>query len=214
MDPEVGRASDIYRQFMEEIKARLEVVKEAVGRLRMSSDAPKAYLDAEFAFLQVRFICELVALAALAAHKPFGLNSGLMKSWNARKTFETLARLNAQCFPRPAKVKRFADGSVQFDVRDRNALKREDLQRIYDQCGETLHRGAIRHAFAGKAKVYDIDRLDGWCRQIGALLSDHVIMVLEKGLVLLIRLTGGPDNSVQVVITQAPGPSVYIPQTE
>jgi len=216
-DPKVGEAVDLYRQFMEEIKIRFNAIKLTIDQVEAEGETPVGYLNAEFAFLQLRFVCELIALAVLAAHSPFGLNRRLMKSWNARKTFETLAQINPQCFPRPVKVLRvdeIEDGRNRhhhIDISDAGALKREDLQRIYDHCGETLHRGILKHVVEGPGRVYDLDQVDKWCIEIGALLSHHALLILDRGLVLITVLSTEPNGDVQVVTTQAPGPAIYIP---
>ena len=199
---------------MEEIKIRLNEIGRIATRFEKTQDnkSPRAFLEAEFAFLQLRYVCELVCLAALAAHKPMGLNSQLMKSWNVGKTFEKLFRMNPMCFPRSAKVTS-KDRSHHLDHSE-GTLKRRDLQRIWNSCGEILHRGVIRHAFDGAVKVYDIGQLDAWAGQIGAHLSTHTIMVLDKQFAFLVTLTGGEGGSVQIVTIATDGPSKHVPSPD
>lgn len=56
-------------------------------------------MRAEFAFLQLRYICELVALSSLAAHCSIGIGSRLSKVWNAAEAFALLEHVNPHCFP-------------------------------------------------------------------------------------------------------------------
>jgi hypothetical protein len=212
VDPPIGEAAELYRAFMEEIKTRLGVIAEVVTVVKRDSNHPGAFLQAEFGFLQLRFVCDLVALAILAAHRPYGLTDKLMESWHARRALHDLSLLNPLSFPRPAKVSRTPEG-ITINVSDEGALQRRDLEDIYNKCGRMLHRGALKHIL-GQGKAYDIGKLNGWAARIGALLAHHVLMILDEGLILVVNLTSGPDGSVEVAITQAPGPAVYVPPSE
>lgn len=213
LEPELREAVNIYIAFMEEIKVRLNAIEMVVNDLKANPDRSIGFLQAESGFLQFRLICESITLAALAAHSPYGLSEDLMDSWNARLAFQELARLNPQCFPRAIKVIRPESGiHIEF-VPD--SLTRRAFMRHYLKCGRMLHRGAIRHALEGETRVYDIDALDLWARQVGALLTDHTMMMLQHGVVLLVHMTAGPGGSVRVAISKAQGPSVLVePDTE
>lgn len=202
-DPEVRSTIELYSSFMEEIKTRFGAIHETVSALRADNTSPNAFMYAEFCFLQMRFVCELIALAAIAAHKPLGLNKGLLKSWHADRTFAALSKINPQCFPRGIIIGR-KNGAIHVELRKRE-LDRADLQRIYNKCGEILHRGMIKHVLNGEIKVYDIEKLDAWARSIGQLMSQHSIMILEEGIVLLVTMQHGPTGAVQVAFAKGDG---------
>jgi hypothetical protein len=208
VEPELDKAVRIYRDFMEEIKARFTVIANIVEATRANPNRERGYLEAELAFLQFRFICELVALASLAAHQPYGMADKLMESWNARLAFRELSRLNSECFPHPIKVNRTDDG-VQMEILE-GALTRRGFIRYYMKCGRFLHRGVTKHAFEGTARVYDLDALDRWCRRLGQLLSSHTLMILERGTVLIVQLHGGENDSVTIAVGRGDGPARYV----
>jgi hypothetical protein len=207
--PAVAEAAGLYQAFMEEIKTRLGVIAEVVTVVKGDPQAPRAFLHAEFGFLQMRMICDLVALAVLAAHRPYGLTDELLASWHARRALHDLSAINPLSFPRPAKVSR-DETSVTVNIDDTDALKRKDLQDIYNKCGRMLHRGALKHIL-GQGKEYDIGKLDGWARKIGALLGHHALLIPDEGLFFVVNLTSGPDGSAEVAISMAPGPVAYAP---
>jgi len=64
----------LYANLMEEIKVRLDCINAAMqGRLMLPSPIVR-----EFCYLQIRFLCELVALSCLIAHGDMDeLNSDL-----------------------------------------------------------------------------------------------------------------------------------------
>lgn len=206
---EIEKASHIYRSFMEEIKTRLNVIAETVALLKANPNDPHGFLHAEFGFLQLRFVCDLIALSVLAAHKPYGLTDILLESWHARRALNDLKTINPVSFPRPCKITG-ADGHKHIDWKDDGVLKREGLQRIYDKCGKLLHRGIIKHMFEGQRKAYDIGALNRWAARIGELLSTHALIYPEKGLALIVYLAGGSNGSVQIAIAQADGPAVFV----
>jgi hypothetical protein len=208
--PEIQEATDVYVAFMQEIKTRLEAIKETVDWLKVHHQEPKSYFRAEFGFLQLRYVCDLVALSILAAHKPFGLDDELLKSWHARRALQDLKAINEDGFPRPVKITRNG-GSIQFVLSD-DALTRDGLQRIFDKCGRMLHRGIIKHVFEGQAKQYDVNALDRWAAKIGALLSHHALLIPEQGTAFIVNLATQPDGDVSIAIVQSDGPFVYVPQ--
>lgn len=208
--PELDEAVRIYGQLMEEIKTRLTAVKETADFLHANRDTPNSFFHAEFAYLQLRFVCELVALSALAAHKPYGLTDQLWESYHARRALQQLAAINKACFPRPISLSR-TDVGVHITLNEAGALKRAGLQRIYDKLGSTLHRGRFRHVFERQPRVYDMGAIDRWGARIGALLSHHIVMIPDQGISLVVQMSSGPENGVQIAIAEANGPAVYKP---
>lgn len=208
VDPALSKAVDIYRGCMEEIKIRLDAISRVLTAIRAEPNAPDGFMQAEFAFLQFRLVCELIAAATIAAHQPYGLSDELLESWNAELALLELSRLNPQAFPRAVTMTRHSEG-VHFDFVP-DALTKRGLVRHYKKCARVLHRGAIRHAFEGTTKIYDLVALERWSKRVGALLSHHMLMVLEECLVLVADLTAGRDGSVQVAIAQSPGPAILV----
>ena len=194
-----------YASFMEEIKTRLDAVHPIVRTLGKDGGTPTDFLQAEFCLLQVRFVCELIALASLVAHHPLGVPKDLLKLWNAERIFRDLEEVNEHCFPKHATINR-SDNGVHVKV-TRDIMDRADLQKIYSQCGEMLHRGMIKHVISGKDRIYDLQKIDVWMSQIGRLLSTHAIMMLDTGVVLIVNMTGGANNSVHVALAKG-GPAI------
>ena len=210
VDPSVERASDVYRALMVEIKVRLLVIQDIVDDLRADPEQKRGYIKAECAFLQLRFVCELMAHAAIAAHQPFGKVEELLDSWHARLAYEQLIKLHKDCFPRPVgSVQETAPGRKHIDFQKGLPTLR-GLLGCYLRCGKLLHRGIVRHAFDGTQKLYDIEWLDEWAVRIGELLVHHTALIPEEGIVFITHLYGGPDDQVSVQIGVADGPAVVV----
>lgn len=201
--------SSIYVAFMEEAKLRIEEVGFRLNVLKSDPTSKTAFFEVEFAYLQIRYVCELIALGALAAHHSMGLPSQLLTAFNAEAIFAKLEHINEHCFPVAVTQERGSDDIVQFQPAGGKQMTRKDLKAIYSECGEVLHRGAIKHALAGKRKAYDPGMVATWRQQIVDLLWQHVIFVPSENLVFLVHLTGGPDGSVQVSKAVSDGPYAF-----
>ena len=206
-NPAIHQASAVYGAFMEEIKIRLSAIQYFVDAMRAKPKDPLGFIQAESAILQLRNVCELMSLAALAAHHPFGLDDTLMESWNARLGFRDLAKLSSRSFPRPIKsITHHADGHKHIDDNPKGLPTLRGLMKCYSRCGSLLHRGFVRHAFEGTQKLYDIDWIDDWAVRIGELLVCHTMVIPEHGLALIVDFYGGSGGEVTVKIALSDGP--------
>lgn len=192
----------LYAALMEEVKLRLRAIGVRVPMLSSPSAPADAFLDAEFCFLQIRMICELVALGSLSAHYPLGLRKDLLKSYAADRIFTELGNINPHCFPRPVVIQR-TGGGIHLGTPEGQYLSAQTLRRIYTDCGHILHRGLIKHAIRGEQKQLDIAMLDKWAEALGRLLQNHVIYVAETDMMLIVHLTVAPHNQVQVSLARS-----------
>lgn len=201
----VNKEIALYANFMTEIKARSFVVEVTLNNLVENADrnSPLAHAEAEKAVLQVRFMCELVALASLAAHSTHGLSKDLLKSWHADRTFRLLKTINPLCFPAPVQMTPEPDGTTHLEVREAGALNAKGLESIYNSCGQLLHRGVIKHVLQRTPRVYDLDKIFGWTNQIIGLLNNHIIMIQKHKGCFIARLGTDPNDPVQVAWAEA-----------
>lgn len=193
----------LYAAHMEEIKQRSEAITASLKTVRGAPDDPRAFMQAEFAYLQLRYICELVALSSLAAHHDLGLGAKLSKKWNAAEAFALLEHINPHCFPNSVRNIPDNKGVHNFHVtQGPGILRRSDLARIYSGCGEMLHRGMIKDAMAGRVRQYDLTVLDGWHRQLMQLLTQHMILIRDPDRTLLVNFHSD-DGKVAVYSAEA-----------
>ena len=176
--------AQLYAAYMEEIKQRSEAITAAIMAVKSGRLGPSAYMQAEFACLQLRYIGELVALSSLA----MGLGFRLLKVWSAGEAFALLEQINPHCFPSSVRNIPDSKGVHNFHfVEGPVKLTRGELARIYAGCGSVLHRGVIRDAIDGKAREYDLDALNLWHGQIIELLTQHMILIRDPDRTLLVN---------------------------
>lgn len=210
--PETVNSGSIYAAFMQEIKQRLDDVRSRLRLIHHEPNASSAIFDAELTYLQIRFVCELTALASLSAHNSYGLGKDLLRAYHADDIFTQLTEINAFCFPVPVKATVGADGIPHFVVEEEGRLNRARLKEIYGQCGNALHRGRLKHALSGKHKIYNLGQIVEWQSALVALLSQHLILFPQENRVLLVNLDGDGDGRVKVIQAEADGP-FWVDQT-
>lgn len=195
-----------YARFMEEIKWRLTEIDRRLVLVEGRERLPASIFEIEFCYLQLRFVCELIALASLLAHRSYGLSKELLEEWHADQIFFELERINEHCFPWPVRVTHGVN--KQFHIADDpdRILTRSELKEIYGKCGNELHRGRLMHTLTGKQKVYDPNDLIVWLRSIAALVREHSILFPEEDRAILVNFFGGPNREVRVLELSATGP--------
>jgi hypothetical protein len=196
-----SKTNRIYATYMHEIKWRLGVIDDKLQAIKKAPDEniEQHLLNIEFSYLQVRFVCELVALAALAAHRSYGLKKELLDKWHADEIFAALEEINEHCFPVPTSSEWTSESHLHFTPQPDRGISRHQLKEIYGRCGDNLHRGFLRHALTGKHKLYNVDDLLGWFLQLQATLGEHLIVFPDQRRTLMVNLTGGADGSVIVL---------------
>lgn len=204
------RIISIYVQIMEEVKARLNSINVAVERLK---DLPNV-VTYEYSILQIRLICELVALSCLTTHGDI-IGKTLEQDWAADRIMNKLADLHPDFFPRPVTfvhvpVDNPAPGTpthgLRLDTREGNFLTRRQLVDLYRKCGDRLHRGRMKRLLqdmAGTPIADPVDVADSMNRIIG-LLDQHHIACKGNMEHLICTMRGGPNGAVQVSFARAP----------
>lgn len=187
-----------YLPLMHELTTRIDLVAHACeGRLNLSPPYAR-----EYAYLQFRRICELIALGCLQLHGdlPQVQTQSAKKEWNAEKIMGLLHRSYPHSFPQAVVRETTAQGlNIQVNSKP-NALTREEFKKLYSECGEVLHRGSIRSLQStGLFTDADYQRVLDWQRKIVDLMNEHFIgRANNTGFcVVSLRTTSGfPECSV------------------
>lgn len=201
-----SKTGEIYASFMEEIKWRVAEIERRLVLIKKNQPHVDAIFEVEFCYLQLRFVCELIALASLVAHHSYGLKKTLLKEWHPDEIFNELEEINEYCFPWPVRVTRDAGGHLHIADATSRELTRSELKRIYGQCGNVLHRGMLKHSLAGKQKIYDGNQLVDWVMAVMALINEHSILFPQDHRAVLVSLHGGQNGEVAVIQMKADGP--------
>lgn len=200
------RAVQRYLPLMHEVATRIDLVAHACeGRLNL---AP-AYAR-EYAYLQFRRICELVALGCLQLHGdlPRARSSAAQKEWNAEKIMRMLHEDYPHAYPQSVIWERGPQLHTLRANAKPNALTLKQFKSLYAECGEVLHRGTIRSIEQSPTlKESDYQKVLDWQQRIVDLLNEHIVTRSGlQGLYLTsLRTTTGYPNCSILSLNDASG---------
>lgn len=188
-----------YLPLMHELVIRIELVAHACeGRLNLSPPYAR-----EYAYLQFRYMCELMALGCLQLHGdlPLAQKKDTEKAWNAEKIMKMLHGDYQHSFPQSVIRESTSEGNHSVKCNSKpNALTLEDFKKLYIECGEVLHRGTIRSIKASFLNSeHDYQRILDWQSKIVDLMNEHMVGRANGAgfyLVSLKTTSGYPECSI------------------
>jgi hypothetical protein len=163
-------ALNAYSMLMEEAKQRLLAMDTA---LRGQTGLPRGAIR-EFCFMQLRMLCELIALGCLTAHGD--VETGKLKeAYEADRIIRRLMRLHSEFYPIGATW-----GKAGPVLRKDGFLTKEELSKLYWKCGDVLHRGSFKALSIRRYSDTDIEEIRTWKQKIESLLACHAIFMLTS----------------------------------
>jgi hypothetical protein len=168
---------NLYCGLMEEIKIRIRSI-ETILRGQMAPPFPGA-IAREHCFLQLRMVCEIVAIGCLVIHNQTSAVNALEKLWNAKDIMDRLEQLNPYCFPRAVRIFKYPAGSpIGFDIHPlvSPGLTKQDFLKLYGHCGDALHRGHLRKIATNvPTGPVNLEKIGAAINDLKTLLGAHQI---------------------------------------
>lgn len=195
-------ARTIYNEMMREAKMRFDTIN-ALTHQAGSGGIPGLFAQ-ECIYLQLRMLCELVAVACLVAHGDITETQRLKDDWKADKIFKELQKLHQNFFPRPLEVrvtKVEPDGKkhLHFTPITVGVFTRAELIALYHRCGEQLHLGSLNKLLYSARKADPKQVLDAAVR-LAALLRLHRISMVDGR--QYISMLESSDGQTQTIIAE------------
>lgn len=136
------------------------------------------WMTAELGYIQLRMLCELVALGCLLAHGDIEATQTrrLQTEYAADSIVKHLERLHPDFYPHPV-VAEFTESGIHIEQIATGFLTKEELVRLYHECGEHLHRGSLSRIFhpTRPKQPPSIEQVFAWGKKFSVLLSQHYI---------------------------------------
>jgi hypothetical protein len=200
----------LYADLMEEAKARFATINHAAnGRTGMG-----APLVREFLYLQVRFLCELVALGCLVAHGDIAALQAhkLGRSYSADEILDRMERLRPHFYPITVKetsVTKLPGGGQNHALEQINPspLPKEALLKMYGTAHKHLHRGSLKKLLDASAPLdltINVPEIIAQVQKITDLLSHHMIALNERELMICLIASPVAQGRCQVVTALRP----------
>lgn len=206
MKPEKQRV--LYADLMEEVKVRLDCISSAAnGLMRYPSPIVR-----EFCYLQLRMLCELVALSSLVAHGDitFLQPHKLGRSYSADDILDRLSKLREHFYPLPIRqTRQMIDGKLghHLTIIHPSPLPKQDLLKLYAYTHRHVHRGSLKNLLSSDAPIdvnVNMPEIVDWAQRIHDLLANHVISIDSHKVWLCMLRNADENNRVQVAIAEAP----------
>ena len=171
-------AMKAYSILMLEAKQRLFAIDAA---LEGKTGLPNGVI-CEFCFLQLRMLCELIALGCLTAHGDL-MTGKLSGTWQADKIIRGLEELLPKFYPHAA-----TDTETATELKE-GVFTKEELVKLWRKCGEVLHRGTFETLWSRLRYADAVEEIRAWKEKIEALLSYHAIFMADGSTTALVKLS-------------------------
>jgi hypothetical protein len=201
MEPEKYRpALDAYCSLLEEAKQRLAALDIMLGG---NTGLPAGAIH-ECGHLQLRMLCELIALGCLVAQGDLEPTGKIKRAYEPGKIMGYLEELHPQFYPHAAAQRQAGPDVYDAIFLTDGFLKKDELVELHGRCGEFLHRGTLQTLFRRRGYDSVHTQIIPWKTKIEALLSYHAIAMLDmKTLVLFVLRNKANNNQVQCVMTES-----------
>ena len=201
---------ELYSNLMEEVKLRLSAVE--TGLKSMTGLLPREVCN-EFCYLQLRMICELIALGCLIVHGDIRAGKhgkSLIKEWSAPNIMKALEKLHPRFFPAAVTLD-IKPGNVHMEPKPDNSgyLTKEQFLTLYGKAGDALHRGTAKRLLnrtpytAGSPP-----EIVEWVNAIIRLLDQHHVPATDNLSHWICGLKG-PTGKAFVAFAESPTPQHF-----
>ncbi len=199
-----GRA--LYADLMNEARDRLAALQKAID----DREQWRPIITQEFCYIQLRALCELIAIACVIAHGDV-IDTDTMKEYKPSKIMRRLEEVSSNFYPRGVIVT-FMPQQLSFVDSDKPQLTRDELVELWDTAGGFVHRGSARRVFqSGVGPNVNLDVIINWGMKIKNLLEVHVISSADNVEHLLVFLAHEQAGGGALVNVCGPGPAAQAP---
>jgi hypothetical protein len=190
----------IYADLMDEARLRIHAMRNAIR----AKDHWVPRLLQEFAYLQLRMLCEIVATGCLVAHGDVK-DAGTLKSWRPPDIMKKLEQLNADFYPGGVRFQKLSSGEVHLDDYSAPKLTKKELVELWEQSGSFLRRGSAKNLIAEHGKILNVslDTIIRHGEKFLNLLEQHIISSADKKGHLLVALAADDAGGNAMVFVAA-----------
>lgn len=183
-----GEAMDAYSRLMTEAKVRLRAMDTVLSGKTGLVNATIC----EFCFLQLRMLCEVIALGCLTAHGDLPIRKDVKKAWQADKIIRELGHLLPEFYPKAA---------TQVP---NEGFTKEELMELYGRCGDVLHRGNVLKTLWSRDGHGDegIEEIKAWKEKIEAQISSHTIVMADGTTEARFKLRELDEDEVRALMNE------------
>jgi hypothetical protein len=192
-------AMSLYAELMEEFKVRAATMRTVVDGVL------PVRIAREFCFLQLRMICEVIALGCLVAHGDIKATrfGKLPKEYSADRILAQLSALHSDFYPYPVQQIQTAPNNFTLKPVTEGFLTKSELLTLNRRCGDALHRGNLKKLLGRtKSPTGHFDDIEEWRNRVVKLLSSHILYLFDGKTRFLCNMKTGEAGKVSVAIAE------------
>jgi hypothetical protein len=191
---------------MDEVKVRIDCISTTCN----GRGSYPTVITREFCYLQLRMLCELVALSCLVAHGDIGAlqSHKVGKAYSADEILDRLTKLRPYFYPIAVRQELKLGPPKSFVLHgiEPSPLPKEELLSLYAKTHRYLHRGSLKRMLSMDVPIdtkVNIPEIIAWAQKINDLLSTHTIPISEKEAIICVLRNMDNNNKVQVATAEA-----------
>lgn len=163
----------VYVSIMQEIRMRERVIDELLlGDVKLGR-TPKF----EFCHLELRMICELLAISTLVVHGdiPSAQSKRTRSAWEADRILKIMSQLHRDFFPLAMSPVTDEHGNIKLIDNPKGLITQADIISLYHQCGRVLHRGNLNTFGQLTYDKSEFIKAGRFAKRLKALINCHAI---------------------------------------
>ncbi len=206
LSSEQREAITAYANILDEARTRIL----SINTILSGTSSLPSWLSAELGYIQLRMLCELVALGCLVAHGDIEATKSnkLQDAYAADNIIKRLGQLHSNFYPRPI-ICNFSPSNIHIEHVESGFLTKDELLTLYYECGDHLHRGSLKKIYhpSSPKQPPQIEQVLKWGKKFSILLSQHQISSFTNHKHFLCFISHHQANgNAFVAIAQSPEP--------
>jgi hypothetical protein len=198
------KRNTLYANLMDEVKVRIDCISTTCN----GRGAYPTVVIREFCYLQLRMLCELIALVCLVAHGDIASLQAhkVGKSYSADEIIDRLSKLRPHFYPIPGRQTRSSDG-YGFEAINPSPFSKDELLALYGVTHRYVHRGSLKKMLSMDIPIdvrVNIPEIISYAQKINDLLSFHAIAINENHIMICMLRNAEDNQKVQVATAERP----------
>jgi len=197
----------MYLALMQEVIIRLD----AMAVISKIHTIPRK-LVIEICYLELRLLCEVIALGCLVAHGDIKLSKKIENTYEADKIILALGKLKPHFYPQACLIELQAPGRKSVTVTEADPskhLSKEKLIALWRYTGDVLHRSPLRKFREAKRNDRaDFAAINAAGHSIVSLLQSHWIVLTPTVGLRVVLKDGTTGQPLAQLLSFSPGSNI------
>jgi hypothetical protein len=189
-----------YGAIVTEILRRLNGISESLAKLCANPQHPDNWKNCDFSWLQMRKICEYLAVGIVFAHHLENGGIDDLTKWRPKELLAQAKALSEHPAPMPIAPLPIAQPNGERQIVPlAQPIEAKVISEIYGRCGDVLHLGSVDRILKENLPAYDVPQMEMWVAGLRKLMENHVLLLPGVRTILLCHTQKGRTDTVLMV---------------